>query len=292
MKGIILVNAYSRMKEALYGPERLKEDFERRGVAIDIRRNDFFAVAVSGEIDCALSGYDFCIFLDKDKYVLKGMERAGIPLFNSPDAIEACDDKVTTFLTLAGQGIELPLTLPGIFSYTAEAEISEASISHIEKTLGYPLVVKRSYGSCGTGVYLVHDRKELKQKNQELFLEPHLYQQYIASSHGRDVRVIVIGQKVFGAMLRQSDGEFRSNIALGGSAEEYVLPKAVEGMCERVANILGLDYCGIDLLFKEGGGFYVCEVNSNAFFEGFEHATKKNVAGAYADYILSKIKGN
>ena len=289
MKGIILINAYSNMKEALYQAERLKEEFEKRGVPTHIRRNDLFAVTVSDALVCKLKDYDFCVYLDKDKYVLQGIERAGIPLFNSYSAIEVCDDKMTTCLALAGQGIQMPLTLPAPLCYDKDAQISEEALDKIEQALGYPLIVKRSYGSLGAGVYLIEGRKALKEKCTQLMCEPHLYQKFIATSYGKDVRVIVIGGKVFGAMQRQSATDFRSNVALGGSAAAYELPRSAEKMCEKAASLLGLDYCGIDLLFGEDG-FYLCEVNSNAFFGGFERATKKNVAGAYADYILSKLK--
>ena len=289
MKGILFTNAYSEMQEALYGAERMQEEFEKRGVQLDIRRNDLYAVCVSDTLQCDLQGYDFCIYFDKDKYVLQGLEKSGLPLFNSYSAIEACDDKMTTALALAGHGIPMPLTLPAPLCYDKEAQISEESLDKIEGALGYPLIVKKSYGSRGTGVYFIQDRSALKEKSQELLCEPHLYQQFIATSFGRDVRVIVIGGKVLGAMLRQSKTDFRSNVALGGSASEYQLGQETIKLCERVASILKLDYCGIDLLFGQEG-FYVCEVNSNAFFAGFEKATSKNVAGAYADYILAKLK--
>lgn len=288
-KGLILVNAYAEMQEMRYQSERLREEFEKRGVRAEIRRNDFFPVSVSKELECSLKGFDFCVFLDKDKYVLQGLERAGIPLFNGYAAIEACDDKMTTYLTLAGHGIEMPLTLPAIFCYERNATTSEESLRKIEETLGYPLVVKESYGSRGTGVYLVRNREELEEKSRELLCVPHLYQKYLSSSRGRDVRAIVIGQKTFGAILRESNEDFRSNVALGGSVSEYALSEEAAALCEKVAKILGLAYCGIDLLFGENGEFLVCEVNSNAFFGGFERATHKNVAGAYADYILSVI---
>ena len=289
MKGIILINAYSKLQEALLCAERLKEEFEKRGVEVQIRRNDFYAVSVSETLNCHLSGYDFCVYLDKDKYVLQGIGQAGIPLFNGYYAIVTCDDKMTTCLALTGQGIKMPLTIPAPLCYDEGKTISEEALDSIERALGYPLIVKRSYGSRGTGVYLIQNREELKQKSNELMGEPHLYQQFISSSYGKDVRVIVIGGKVLGAILRRSKSDFRSNVALGGSVQEYELPPSAMKLCERVANILSLDYCGIDLLFGEGGEFYVCEVNSNAFFLGFERATKKNVAGAYADYIIKKL---
>ena len=289
MKGIILVNAYSKMQEPLACAKRLQEEFEKRGVFIEIKRNDFLPVAVEGFVKCDLQDYDFCVYLDKDKYILQGIERAGIPLFNSYGAIEVCDDKMTTFLALAGQGIKMPLTFPAPLCYQADAEVLEDALDKIEGTLGYPLVVKRSYGSCGTGVYLVQNRTELKKKSAELICEPHLYQQYIKESRGRDIRVIVIGGKVLGAMMRTSEKDFRSNLALGASAQIYELSPEETKVCEKITTVLGLDYCGIDLLPAEDGP-YLCEVNSNAFFLGFERTTKLNVAGAYADHILSKLK--
>lgn len=289
MKGLILINAYAQMPELLSQAERLREEFEKRGVTAQVRRNDFFAVTVSGTLECGIAGYDFCVYLDKDKYILQGLEKAGIPLFNGYAAIEVCDDKMTTYLALANEGINMPLTLAGIFCYDKDAEISEQSLDKIEAALGYPLVIKECYGSRGTGVYLINNREELKRKSNELMLVPHLYQKYIKTSHGKDVRVIVIGGKAFGAILRQSKGDFRSNVALGGSASEFPLTPELTALCEKVASLLGLDYCGIDLLF-DNESFVVCEVNSNAFFSGFERATGKNVAGAYADYILSVMK--
>ena len=69
MKGVILTNAYSSFPEADYQPRRLKEEFAKLGVTVDVLKNDFFPVAISeNRIENKLSGYDFCIYLDKDKY--------------------------------------------------------------------------------------------------------------------------------------------------------------------------------------------------------------------------------
>lgn len=290
LKGAILVNAYTKIEAAHRQGERLRAEFDKRGVQTDLLANDFFAVSVDGNLHCKLTEYDFCVYLDKDKYTLQGIEKVGIPLFNGYAAIEACDDKMTTCLTLANCGIPMPLTLSGTFCYEKSAAVSDQSLDMIESALGYPLVVKECYGSCGKGVYLVRDRAELKEKSAELLLVPHLYQKFVSSSYGRDVRVIVIGKKALGAMLRESQGDFRSNVALGGKAVGYTLSKEEKELCEKVAALLNLEYCGIDLLFGDEGNMLVCEVNSNAFFDGFERATGKNVASAYAEYILSKFE--
>ena len=65
---------------------------------------------------------------------------------------------------------------------------------------------------------------------------------------------------------------------------------AVSIAAELAASVLGLDYCGVDLLYGESGEPIVCEVNSNAFFEGLEGATGVNVAKLYAEHIVKEIK--
>lgn len=285
-KGLILVNAYSRMASATNQAERLKEELEKLGVSADIRCNDFFAAEIdgNGNITTKTDGYDFCIYLDKDKYISQMLEKSGLRLFNSHDAIEACDDKMTTSVLLANCGIPMPATISGLLCYDRDEKLNEAALNYVESTLGYPVIVKSSYGSLGKGVFKADDRAELLKIAEELKCTPHLFQQFISESCGRDMRVIVIGGKVTAAMIRKSENDFRSNIGLGGIGTAVNPPEQVAKLCEKTAKILGLDYCGIDVLFGRNE-YLVCEVNSNAFFGGIEKVTGINVAEAYAKHI-------
>ena len=104
------------------------------------------------------------------------------------------------------------------------------------------------------------------------------------------MRVIVVGGKALGCMERVAqEGEFRSNIELGGVGRKIKPPQEYLTAAERAANVLGLDYCGVDLL-ETPRGPVLCEVNSNAFFEGFEQVTGIDVAAAYARYIVTRVK--
>ncbi|MEG1706488.1 MAG: RimK family alpha-L-glutamate ligase, partial [Clostridia bacterium] len=145
------------------------------------------------------------------------------------------------------------------------------------------------YGSFGMQVYLAKTRAELENLYARLINKPHLYQQFIASSSGMDTRMIVIGGKYFSAMKRVSKSDFRSNIELGGVGEEFCPTQSFIDTAERVAKKLGLDYCGIDILFGEHNEPIVCEVNSNAFFIEMERIARVNVAGRYASYIVGKV---
>ena len=291
MKGIILTNAYTDIPQTRNACARLKEEFEKYGVFTDIRRNDFFAAIISdgGNIKSKLCGYDFCIYLDKDKYIPYMLEGAGLKLFNSARAVELCDDKMTTALTLANSGIPMPKTLPGLLCYDEKAPLNENALHIAAEELGYPLIVKSSFGSMGTGVFRADDFSQLKYAAGRLKMQPHLFQQYIKESEGRDIRVIVIGGKAVAAMERVSGGDFRSNIAAGGKGRRIELPEQAKDIAEKAARILGLDYCGADILFGRDG-FYLCEVNSNAFFDGIEKVAGVNIAGLYAGHIIKTIE--
>lgn len=291
MRAVILINAYSRLEHGLYQSARLKEELEKLGVVTDIRRNNFFATAVSdcGEAISRLSEYAFCIYLDKDKYTSYLLEKAGMRLFNRHDAVEACDDKMTTFIHLANNGIPMPHTLPGLLCYDPSEAISDDTLERVEHELGYPVIIKTSYGSLGKGVYKADNRAELRREAERVKCMPHLFQRFVGSSYGKDIRVAVIGGKYIAAMERCSSGDFRSNLELGGSGRAVVPPDEVVRMCEKVADILNLDYCGVDVLYGEHG-YFVCEVNSNAFFRGLEAATGLNIARAYCDHILDSVR--
>ena len=289
MRGIILNNAYSGIADSQ--SERLRSEFLELGVSVDIVSNKDLSTYTT-ELGGIASSFDadFCIYLDKDKYVLKALELLGVRTFNSFQAIEDCDDKMMTHLLLTRENIPMPITIPGLLCYRSEHEIQLASVEKIENKLGYPIVVKESFGSLGMGVYLAHNRSELLRVMEKVKLKPHLFQQFISTSFGTDVRVIVIGGKVIASMKRQSATDFRSNIDLGGVGTPFDLPKEFEKIAIDTATALNLDYCGIDILFGENNQPLICEVNSNAFFAEIEKVTGKNIARTYAEHILSKLK--
>jgi len=291
-RGLILINAYSGLPSARYQSVRLKEELSAMGVETDIVKNGSFLLMTDsfGKIVCGLKDYDFCIYLDKDKYTSGLLEKTGMRLFNTHTAIQACDDKMVTHILLSQNKIPMPATVGGLLCYDKDAAVGKEFLDRIEKTLGYPVIVKESFGSLGKGVYKADNRAELENLAEKLKLMPHLFQQCITKSLGSDVRVIVTGGKVVAAMSRRSQSDFRSNIELGGKGEKFACPADMARLCIKTASILGLDYCGIDVLTGENG-YYICEVNSNAFFGGIERVTGVNVAKEYARYICCEIYG-
>lgn len=291
MKGVIIINPYRIPKESVHQAERLKEEFEKFGVKTDIIDDGYLRAEISdGDLSSSLLSCDFAVYLDKDKYLSKILEKKGLKLFNSHDAIRVCDDKGETYIALAGHGVNLPKTVLGGLCYASSCIPSESCVNTIIEKLGLPVVVKESFGSMGKGVYLADTKEQLALLIEQVKLKPHLFQEYLPYKKGVDIRVIVIGGKAVASMERRNDTDFRSNVARGGSGNKITLPVRFKETAEKVATILGLDYCGVDLLYGKNGEPYVCEVNSNAFIGGIESATGINVAKIYAEYIISQIK--
>ncbi len=289
MKGLIIVNAYAKEANQLNQPLRLKEELEKIGVATDIRPLDVSACGIAdGDVAVKYKGYDFCVFYDKDKHALLQLEKSGLKCFNRYSAMTDCDDKMLTYIKLAGFGIPMPETYSSPLCYSPYAETNDGDIDFLADKLGFPMIVKECYGSLGKGVHIARNKAELADFSERLRFVPHVYQKFIAESAGTDLRVIVVGGKYVGAMKRTSSGDFRSNVSAGGRGEAFDADEKTMALAEKIARILRLDYCGIDFLFGKNG-LILCEANSNAFFKEFEKVTGINVAEKYAAHIVRSV---
>ena len=296
MKGAIIINGYYENESAIHQSKRLKQELEALSVEVSIiKSNEVLTLIDEGEPHVlsltkdaeGIYGADFVVYLNKDRYQAEVLEKCGYKLFNSANAIIVCDDKMLTFTTLAGGGVRMPKTISSPIMYSENDD--EIFLRSVEESLGYPIIVKNVFGSMGKGVFKVDNFEELKTIFKKLRMLPHLYQQAVGTL-GKDTRIIVIGGKVIGAIERRSADDFRSNVELGGSASSVIVTEEQGELAKEVVRLLGLDYAGVDILTGSDGE-YVCEVNSNAFFNGMEQATGINVAKHYAEYIIKKVNG-
>src|SRR5207302_2580729 len=145
----------------------------------------------------------------------------------------------------------------------------------------------------GVGVMIASSMAEIEgilstfwELGQEIMV-----QEFIRESRGRDVRALVIGDQVVGAMRRTArKGEFRSNLHRGGEGKPLPLPKNYAQAAAKAARIIGLDVAGVDMLEgKEGPK--VMELNSSPGFEGLEKATGQDIAGAIVAHALRRADG-
>ena len=288
MHGFIITNQELRHNE--YKIIRFKEEFSKLGISLDVLKNDgTLAEIKDNNVYLNIPECDFIIYLDKDAYLARLLEKAGKRIFNKAEFIKMCDDKMLTFIRCANEGIKMPDTFAGPLVYTSIEKPHLEFLDTIIDKLGFPMVVKKVYGSLGEGVFLIQDRNELMSLYEEICHNPLIFQRYVASSKGRSIRVIVIDGKVFGAFIRKNGGDFRSNFGTTAGSEKLENPEKYLKFAQKIAEKLEIEYAGIDLLDDDNGEIVMCEINSNAFFEEFEKTTGLNVAKAFAEMVKRKI---
>lgn len=215
--------------------------------------------------------------------ILRHLERLGVHTVNPSYAIEATKDKLYAHQIFAQNHIPTPKTM--LVKHPVNATL-------VDREIGWPAIVKIMAGSYGKGVYQVTSKSRFTDfiefahgiKTDEAII----VQEYIDTHPGEDLRVMVVGNRVLGAMKRSAkDGSFKANITRGGVGENYPLTPEIEDIALRVARSLDLEIAGVDLLFGHDG-FLVCEANSAPGFEGFERATGIDVAAEIINYARSK----
>ncbi len=161
----------------------------------------------------------------------------------------------------------------------------------IERVGGAPVIIKLIEGTQGVGVILAESAKAAAAifETLQIARQNVLIQKFVAESKGKDVRAIVVGDRVVAAMRRvATGGEFRSNVHRGGRTEAVQLSDVYERTAIRAAQVIGLNVAGVDML--EGAeGPEIMEVNSSPGLEGIEGATGKDVAGEMIRFVEEKL---
>lgn len=231
---------------------------------------------------------DYIICTDKDIYLARQFEMLGIPVFNSSEAIAISDDKIKTYQSLTKSKLPIPKTIFAPKTFGTNINLSNIYINHIIKNLFFPMIVKEAFGSFGEQVYLVHNEKQLREKVQEISDQPFLFQQFIDSSYGKDIRLQVVGDKVVTAMKRTTKHDFRANVTSGGTMELYEPTKEEMDLAIKASQAVGADFSGVDLLFGQNGPI-VCEVNSNAHIRNILNCTGVNAAYDIIAHVERKL---
>jgi ribosomal protein S6--L-glutamate ligase len=211
--------------------------------------------------------------------VIRQFEMMGVFPVNESQSVSRSRDKLRCLQLLARAGIGLPVT--GFAHSTKDVD------GVIQLVGGAPLVVKLLEGTQGIGVVLA-ETTQAAESVIEAFrgLDANiLVQEFIAEAKGADIRAFVVGERVVAAMMRQAaEGEFRSNIHRGGTAQRVKLTPEERSTAVRAAKSMGLRVAGVDLL-RSNHGPVVMEVNSSPGLEGIEGATGVDVAGHIIEFI-------
>lgn len=221
----------------------------------------------------------------REIYACRMLTAAGTPTVNAPGVIETCGDKLLTSLALTERGLPTPRT--------AVALGLEAAIDAMEE-LGFPVVIKPLVGSWGRLAAVVRDpdaARTVLEHRAALPSPQHqvCYLQELVDKPDRDIRVIVVGDEVVGAMYRYS-ADWRTNAARGAQTAPCPLTDELVKLSLEAARAVGGGILGVDLIEDRDGRLYVLEVNHTLEFRGFlaAHQDRVDVAGAIVDYALGQ----
>jgi RimK family alpha-L-glutamate ligase len=212
---------------------------------------------------------------------LHWIEDRGIPVVNSPRAIERTVNKFYTTALLREAGLPTPETVV--------CESIDSAMTAV-RAMG-DVVIKPIFGSLGHGMVRVSDPDVAIRVVRALEQTRAVFYVQRAIDHGgRDVRAFVVGGRVIGAIERHApEGDWRTNVARGASARAFELPAPWEQLALRAAAAVGADYAGVDLLPSRDGDVFVLEVNGIPGWEGLQTATGLDVAGAIVDHATARV---
>jgi len=198
-------------------------------------------------------------------------------------AIKRSRDKLRSLQILSKNGVDMPKT---VFASNKSSSKDVIALSG-----GAPLVLKILEGTQGVGVVLVDTEKAAKSVLDAFYgMDVNLLvQEFIEEAGGADIRVLVVGGQVVGAMKRQgAEGDFRSNLHQGGSATAHKLTRKEKSTALAAAKAMGLGVCGVDMIPSSRGPL-VMEVNSSPGLEGIEKSTGIDVAEKIMEYIEKNV---
>ena len=198
-------------------------------------------------------------------------------------AIVRARDKLRSLQILAQKKISVPKTVFAFETIPEKALIAQVG--------GPPVILKLVTSTHGKGVVIAETTKAAMSvmqafRSQKLSF---ILQQFINEAEGRDIRAFVVGNKVVAAMERSSpEGDFRSNLHIGGTGRSGELTRSQQNLAIKAAQAMGLSIAGVDMV-QGKRGLMVIEVNASPGLEGIERYTGVNVAGEIIEYVEREI---
>lgn len=260
----------------LYDTLRFAIDLSRDDPNVTYRGRDIDDVdAILPRIGASITFYGLA--------VVRQFQAMDVYTPNTSDGIANSRDKLRSMQILSRHEIDVPAT-----TFVRERSDIRAAIDRVG---GAPVIIKTLEGTQGIGVILAPDLRvaEAVVETLQSTSQNVLIQRFVSESRGRDIRALVVGDRVVAAMRREARGdEFRSNVHRGGSTQAIHLDAETRDVALRAAQTMGLTVCGVDML-ESNDGPLVMEVNSTPGLQGIEEATGLDVAGAIIDHMVSNV---
>ena len=218
-------------------------------------------------------------------YALRLLNSFGVPTVNTAAVAEVCGDKLTTSAMLAKAGVPQPRN---VVAFTPEAALDAI------EAFGYPVVLKPVVGSWGRLLAKINDRdaaEAVLEHKSTLGSVQHsvFYIQEFIRKPGRDIRAIVIGDRVLTAMYRKSE-HWITNTARGGEGELCPITPEIEEMCLKATAAVGGGVLAVDLIEHTERGYLVNEINHTMEFHTMQPVSGIDIAGEIVEYVVKTAK--
>lgn len=209
--------------------------------------------------------------------IADALQRA-VPVLNPPASMITALNKISTATALGSENHTIPETL---FS-TDSQEVDEFINGRDE------IVHKRAIGTHGSSTQLINNPESVITCLGDSY---GLVQEKIPQDgDASDVRVYVVNGTIIASMERTAkDGDWRANIAQGGTGSHATLPPEIQETVLNAVEVIGLDFAGVDLMQHENGDWHILEVNPTAGFKGLFNSTGVNPAPYIAATGLQRI---
>ncbi len=227
-----------------------------------------------------------CVSYYRSLHSTAALEGKGINVINSLNTSIYAGNKLFTHMLLLKHGIPTP--------YSAVAFSEESALELLDKK-GYPMVLKPTVGSWGRMIALLKDRDSAEGIIESRESMYPIYQVYYLEEFvvrpPRDIRAIMVGDKVVAAIYRYSgNGQWKTNMALGGKAEVCKVTKELEDMCIKAKNAVQGQIVGIDLMESKENGLVIHEINNTTEYKNTVRVTGVNIPALMIDYALESRK--
>lgn len=227
-----------------------------------------------------------CVSYFKSVHSTAALEGLGARMINSLYTSTMCGNKLFSHVALHKQGVATP---------NAFCSFSPSSAIEGINKFGYPVVIKPTVGSWGRLIGLLNDDDAVKtvlEDREHMFPLYHInYFEEFVQRPPRDIRAIVVGDRVVAAIYRYSgNNEWKTNMALGGRAEVCSITKELEDICLLSAKIFKGDIVGVDLMESKDHGLVVHEVNNTTEFKNTVKVTGIDIPSLIVDYMVKILK--
>jgi [lysine-biosynthesis-protein LysW]--L-2-aminoadipate ligase len=276
----------------LYSRVRVEEKWifaamEKRG--LDYERLDDRAISFDLENPAPWRAFDAVlersISFTNGLYALRILNSFGVPTINTAAVAEICGDKLTTSAMLAKAGAPQPRN---VVAFTPEAALEAI------EAFGYPVVLKPVVGSWGRLLAKINDRdaaEAVLEHKAVLGSVQHsvFYIQEYIKKPGRDIRAIVVGDRVLTAIYRKSE-HWITNTARGGEGELCPITPEIEALCLKATAAVGGGILAVDLIEHAERGFLVNEINHTMEFHTAQPISGVDIADEIVNYVMEVAK--